>query len=288
VNIEDYRVRLDSFCGPLDLLLFLIRRDEIDIYDIPIAQITSQYCEYVRLMEAIDPNSVGDFLVVAATLMEVKSRMLLPTPPAEDGEEEDPRMELVRQLLEYKQYKDAAQELADRARERALRFARSPARDAPVGEIELEDVPVWELLEAFGRLMAATGRTLLPHEVVYDDTPLELYEADLVDRLEREPSLSMTAIFAGRTRAQCIGLFLALLELIRQRRVRATQDAPLGEIFLHLVPASQIPVEARSEPAEPRVNEGEALAAEHVEEAPTPPDSLSVETPETVLEVEDP
>src|SRR5512137_203398 len=121
--MQDYRVQLDIYQGPLDLLLYLIRRDEVDIYDIPIARITGQFVQYVELLREIDPNVVGDFLVMAATLMEIKSRMLLPRPPAEEGEEElvDPRLDLVRQLLEYKRFKDAAGRLAEAAEERAMR-----------------------------------------------------------------------------------------------------------------------------------------------------------------------
>lgn len=280
MNVDEYRVRLDAFSGPLDLMLFLIRRDEIDIYDIPIAEITAQYCQYVRLLEVVDPNSVGDFLVLAATLMEIKSRLLLPTPPPAEGEEpEDPRLELVRQLLEYKQYKDAAQELAERARERALRFSRMPVCGTQPTEIELQDVPVWELLEAFGKLMAATGRSLIAHEVVYDDTPVALHAADILDRLRHEPSLPMSAVFAGRTRTECIGLFLALLELIRQARVRVTQDRAMGEIYLHLVPG---------EPDEPAETVDDAATPTPADQSHSPVDSPPPDAVETYQEIENP
>ena len=118
--MTDYRVALDVYHGPVDLLLFLIKRDEIDIYDIPISHITTQYLQYVQLLEKIDPEVVSEFLVLAATLMEIKSRTLLPRPPAsEDDEEiEDPRLELVRQLLEYKRFKDAAHSLGEAAGQR--------------------------------------------------------------------------------------------------------------------------------------------------------------------------
>jgi len=126
--VSEYRVQLDVFTGPLDLLLYLIRRDEVDIYDIPIARITEQYLEYVRALEQLDPNAAGDFLVLAATLIELKSRALLPTPPLEAGDEaEDPRMPLVRQLLEYKRFRDAARALAASAEDRAKRYVRRPA-----------------------------------------------------------------------------------------------------------------------------------------------------------------
>ena len=112
--MAEYKVELDAYNGPLDLLLYLIRRSEVDIYDIPIAQVTEQYVAYVTLLQNLDPDVAGDFLVMAATLMEIKSRTLLPRPPVEDDDEDDltdPRLELVRQLLEYKKFKDAARTL---------------------------------------------------------------------------------------------------------------------------------------------------------------------------------
>ncbi len=242
--MQDYRVQLDIYQGPLDLLLYLIRREEVDIYDIPISRVTEQFIEYVNLLQAIDPNVVGDFLVMAATLMEIKSRMLLPRPPAEEGEEDlaDPRLDLVRQLLEYKKYKDASRRLGECFEERAMRYTR--ARVAPPGEgieVELDELQIWDLLTAFNSLMSAIGRPPLRHEVVYDDTPISLHAADLQDRLEREGgSLRFERIFEGRTKAEMIGLFLALLELIRQKRVRAEQEDAFGPIFIHLIDATPI------------------------------------------------
>jgi len=178
--MNEYRVNLDVYDGPLDLLLYLIRRDEVDIYDIPIAHITEQYLSYVELLKALDPNLAGEFLVMAATLMEVKTRTLLPTPSAEEGAEEgqalDPRAELVRQLLEYKAFKDAADDLAHQGELQQMRFARTakpPELDAD--ELDIEDVQVWDLLDAFNRLMESIGRQPREHQVIYDDTPIELH-----------------------------------------------------------------------------------------------------------------
>jgi segregation and condensation protein A len=130
-----YRVSLDAYCGPLDLLLYLIRKEEVDIYDIPIARIAEQYQRYVELMAELNVNVAGEFLVMAATLMEIKSRMLLPLERGLEEEEEDPRAELVRQLLEYKRYRDLARELGSRAAEQALKFGR-PARPMSLAEAE--------------------------------------------------------------------------------------------------------------------------------------------------------
>src|SRR5437879_13882507 len=123
----DYQVNLESFRGPLDLLLYLVKHDEIDIRDIPIARVTAQFLEYMRVIEMIDVERAGDFLVMAATLMEIKSKMLLPRGDEEGGEEGDPRLELVRQLLEYKQFKDAAVLLEGRAERQLCRLPRQPA-----------------------------------------------------------------------------------------------------------------------------------------------------------------
>jgi segregation and condensation protein A len=238
----DYRVQLDVYNGPLDLLLYLVRRDEVDIYDIPIARVTEQYVAYVELLRALDPNTAGEFLVMAATLMEVKSRTLLPRPPIEEDDDfVDPRLELVRQLLEYKKFKDAAESLHDAAQRRSLRFEHpphTPENDAEPGAdaVDLEDVQVWDLISAFHELMAEVGRGPVTHDVIYDDTPIALHAADLMDRLQRAGgSLEFASIFAGLGRSEMIGLFLALLELVRQHRVRAEQDKHFDTIHIHVL-----------------------------------------------------
>ncbi|MFQ5463045.1 MAG: segregation and condensation protein A [Phycisphaerae bacterium] len=237
--MNEYRVSLDVYNGPLDLLLFLIRRDEIDIHNIPIAEITEQYVRYVEILQQMDPESAGAFLVLAASLMEIKSRLMLPKPPPEEQEDDlgDPRMELVRQLLEYKKYKDSAHELAERAQRQALQHPRRPAvaaRDAE--EIELDHLEIWDLVDAFSRLLEQTGRKSTIHRIEVDDTPIALHAEDIVDALEHnDRSMPFADVFSGRGRSEMIGLFLALLELVRQRRVRAVQDGPGRPIYLFLV-----------------------------------------------------
>jgi len=264
----DYKVDLDMYNGPLDLLLYLIRRDEIDVYDIPIVRITEQYCQYVELLRVIDPNVAGDFLVMAATLMLIKSQMLLPTvpPDQEDDEVIDPRAELVRQLLEYKRFKDAARDLGLGAELRALRFGHLPSDLDPSerNETELEDMQVWDLLAAFNKLMMQVGHAPVSHDVVYDDTPVALHAADIQDRLKREGSLTFVDVFAGRTRGEMIGLFLALLELIRQRRVRVEQQGLFGTIYIHLLDAT--PLAAPVEETGPQIGDGEDGASRSTNE----------------------
>jgi len=241
----EYRVELDVFNGPLDLLLYLIKRDELDIYDIPIARITEQYMRYVGMLRdmhdkaGLDINVAGDFLVMAATLMEVKSAMLLPRQAVEaagaDGSPSaaqqlaDPRFELVQQLLEYKRLKDSAALLERRAAEHANRFPRYPAKPAGAADepppVDMDEVQVWDLLSAFDRLMKEVGgRRPNYHEVTYDDTPIDLHAADIEDRLKREPKLTLRQLLTGRrSRSEMVGVFLALLELIREKKILVTQ-----------------------------------------------------------------
>ncbi|MBI5762078.1 MAG: segregation/condensation protein A [Planctomycetes bacterium] len=246
--MPDYRVQTDIYNGPMDLLLYLIRREEVDIYDIPISRVTQQYLDYVTTLKSIDPNIAGEFLVLAATLMEIKSRMLLPRPPAETGEEEDlsdPRLELVRQLLEYKKYKDASLELAAAAHEAAMRWPRLPGRmekESP-GVVDLDDVQIWDLVAVFNKLMASIGARSATHDVVFDDTPIALHAADILDRIQSEGGeLTFEGIFMGRTKVEMIGLFLALLELMRQRRVKVSQSGPFAAIRITLLSAEPIEI----------------------------------------------
>lgn len=255
--MSEYRVALDVYNGPLDLLLFLIRREEIDIQDIPIAEVTRQYVEYVQLLQQIDPESAGEFLVLAATLMEIKSRMLLPRPPEESAEEafEDPRSELVRQLLLYKSFKDSARLLEHAAEEQSMKFPRQPVLPEETrDEIDLEGIDIWDLFRAFKHLLEQVGQAGPVHRVQVDDTPIALHADDILDSLQRAEGVQkFDAVFAGRTRAEMIGLFLALLELIRQRRIRVSQDRLFGEILIHLLdatPLTSVADEAYSYPTE--------------------------------------
>lgn len=254
----EYRVELDVYNGPLDLLLYLIKRDELDIYDIPIARITESYMQYVGMLkemtsqQGLDINVAGDFLVMAATLMEIKSALLLPKAPVEgqtDGttaaqELADPRYELVQKLLEYKRFKDSANLLEQRQHAHEQRFARYPAKfqgenpDEPP-PVDLEEVQIWDLLDAFNRLMQEVGiRGPRVHEVTYDDTPIDLHAADIEDRLMREGRLTLRQLFLGRSsRSEMVGVFLALLELIREKKILVSQEQTHDE--LEIIPAPE-------------------------------------------------
>lgn len=271
---NDYRVALDVYSGPMDLLLFLIRRDEVDIYDIPIAHITAQYIAYVELLRELDPEVASEFLVLAATLMEIKSRLLLPKPPPEEKSSSvaDPRLELVQQLLEYKRFKDAARGLEAAGEERARRFARFPVLPAHAGdEKELDSLDIWDLFEAFQRLLKQIGKTGSPYSVTVDDTPVALHAEDIMDSIERAGGAQpFEAVFAGRTRAEMIGLFLALLELIRQHRVRVRQDRPFGSIVVDLL--DRRPLDDVSEPQVQEGHEPSELGDEYAFSARSPVD----------------
>jgi segregation and condensation protein A len=248
--MDDYRVRLDAYSGPMDLLLYLIRKEEVDIYDIPIARIAEQYQEYLELLQALDVNLAGEFLVLAATLMEIKSRMLLPhPPPLAEGEEGDPRMELVRELLEYKRFRDAAEGLKERAQEQQLKFPRLTQSEVPAeGDAQgveaksakpLHEVELWDIFAAFRKLMQETLGPL-PRTILYDDVPVSEYMDRVLEQLRQAPSLRFWDLFAGRRdRLHVVGTFLALLELIRSRRVLALQEGPFGDIHLELRPGEE-------------------------------------------------
>jgi segregation and condensation protein A len=240
--MAEYRVNLDIYNGPLDLLLYLIRRDEVDINDIPIARITEQYMQFVEVIQQLDINLAAEFLVLAATLMEIKSAMLLPREEVAEGEEEftDPRLDLVRQLLEYKKFKDAAGELGAMSAEQAQRYPRSLVdldrlreQEIQEQELDLEGIQIWDLFEAFRRLMQATLAGQKGHQVLQDDTPIDLYEADILDRAQHQQPLTFEQVFLGRSnKLEIVGLFLALLELIRMKLVRIEQERPFGAIYI--------------------------------------------------------
>lgn len=255
----DYRVRLESFEGPLDLLLFLIRRAEVDITDIPISAIAEQYVNYLKAIDTIDIDLAGEFLVMAATLMEIKSRMLAPAKPgaAESGVETaaagdavDPRADLVRQLLAYKKFRDASDALDHRRQEWEQRFpaARAGMDDdelreailASAQDVELEDVSIVDLVNAFSSIIASVNFDRLgDHQVTYDDTPIELHAEDIVEHLKKQAEgsqIPLVGLFTGRTRSEMLGLFLAVLELVRRRAISVRQEAENGSIVIGLRP----------------------------------------------------
>jgi segregation and condensation protein A len=225
--VMDYQVDLEVFRGPMDLLLYLVRRDEVDIRDIPIARIADQFKQYLEVLKLIDVEAAGEFLVMASTLMEIKSRMLLPRPESAPEEEADPRQELVRQLIEYQKFKEATSLLDAQAEQQSQRLGRVPVtpRAGPdPSKQPLRAVELWDLVSAFGRLMRETTAGQA-ETIEVDFTPVQVYMDGIVSRLERDASLAFSALFdPPHTRGRLVGLFLAVLELIKASRIRVTQD----------------------------------------------------------------
>ncbi len=228
-------IHLPLFDGPLDLLLYLIRRERIDIYDIPIAPITRQYMEYLELMQELNLDLAGEFLVMAATLVHIKSKMLVPIEPTEaEGEEEaiDPREELVRRLLEFQRYKEAAGILHQQAQIRAAQWTRPetvlPSFD-DAGE-EMLEAGLYDLIAAFKELLDRR-KALIAHEVEDEGPPLEERMDQLLALIKEGESLEFLELFATlQTKAEMIVTFLALLELVRLKKVRVYQRGIFGPV----------------------------------------------------------
>jgi segregation and condensation protein A len=232
----DFRVQLDVFRGPLDLLLFLVRKHEVDVRDIPIALVTEQYLEYLEVLRQLDVDAVGDFLELASTLIEIKSQMILPRGGEEAAAWEDPRDELVQRLLEYKKYKDTASMLEERSRDWQQHYPRLASDGAarnidPAGQ-PIREIELWDLVSAMGRIMRESQRAL-SQEVVYDDTPIQVYMQRIHHRLVEARRAAFSEMFQpGMHKSAIVGVFLAVLELVRHHSVRAEQNDLYGEIWI--------------------------------------------------------
>ena len=238
-----YQVRLEHFEGPLDLLLFLIREHEVDIYDIPISMVTQQYLQYLELLKLLDLEVGSEYLLMAATLLRVKSKMLLPRRSEEEEDEAvDPREELVQRLLEYRQFKEAAGVLNEHQDRNADVFYHPPAAplDEDMNGVESLDsrlagnLNLWDLLQAF-RLTLDRARDDFDRTVERETISIEDRMDDILENLKKRKNLFFSALFQeDLTRPFLIVTFLALLELIRQNRVVFEQTDTLGEIWLTL------------------------------------------------------
>jgi segregation and condensation protein A len=248
---NSYNVKTDAFEGPLDLLLHLIKKNEVDIYNIPIAAITRQYLEYIDLLKELNLDVAGDFLVMASTLIQIKSRMLLPVMPDEEptDEEEDPRAELVRRLLEYQKYKEASMMLAGREIMEREVFARKfppPELAALQPDEGVPEVELFELIEAFRRVLSRIPAATI-HEVGAEMHTVAECIADLLDALKGKESLAFDALFRDRlSREYVITHFLALLELCRLKMVKLTQS--YSQASIRIMPA--VPETADNVPME--------------------------------------
>lgn len=231
-----YQVRLEKFEGPLDLLLHLIKENRINIYDIPIALIAQQYIDYLEQMRSLNLFVAGEFLVMAATLLHIKSRMLLPVEerPPEEDEGPDPREELVRRLLEYKQFKEAARELDERGRRWRDVYRREPEPlpKEDIDECSADDLSLFDLVDALQSIIARTPSSPLM-EIIPDHLTVRNQMTSILDTLENRESVTFEELFSGQvTRITVIVTFLALLELIRLHTVRVYQAELFGSILV--------------------------------------------------------
>ena len=230
-----YKLKLDIFEGPLDLLLYLIKKDDVDICDIPIASITEQYMAYIEMMKMLDLEIVGDFLVMAATLMQIKSKMLLPPDPTPEEPQEDPREELVRRLQEYKMFKEIAEQLKARESARQDLFARS-ADEESTKELREDATEVYfeanlfDLINAFNQAMSRVKENKV-YEVSQDNFTVEEKIHDILHALLERPVIFLSEFFSrARSRMEMIVIFMSILELIRLREIRVMQKRAFSEI----------------------------------------------------------
>jgi segregation and condensation protein A len=236
MTVVDFRVDLNVFRGPMDLLLYLVRKHEVEIVDIPIAAITDQYLEYLALIEQLDVGAVGDFLAMASLLIEIKSQQVLPRADEIQEEIDDPRQELVRRLLEYKKYRDVASILEERGRSWQQRFPRL-STDVPRHERDLagepiQEIELWDLVSAFGRILRESEASR-PSNIVYDDTPIHVHMERIHARLLDAGRLSLRELFDPMMhKSKLVGIFLAILELVRHHHVRVEQNTLFGEIWI--------------------------------------------------------
>ena len=250
-----YRVALGDFTGPLDLLLYLVRRDEFATRDLPLSKITSQFLEFLSVLEIIDLELASEFLVVASTLLEMKSRDVLPaeTDAETDAEQiplsDGPASDLIRKLLEYRRIRDAAHALENRAIEWQARYPRLSDERPVVGKDpsadRIKEVELWDLVSALGRVIKK-NYVQTEGRIRYDDTPIEVYVEQIGSRVQTEGEVLFTQLFDQETiRSRIVGMFLAILELIRHHGYRAIQDGLYGEIRV-------LPPLPRDEPLESR------------------------------------
>jgi segregation and condensation protein A len=239
-----YRVELEIFSGPLDLLLYLVRKNEVDVLDLPLARITEQFLDMLRVIEFIDLDLAGDFVVLASTLAEIKSRLALPRPEEEAPAAveaplpvDQPRSELIQRLLEYRRFKEAALALEARAAEWQERYPRlsdeRPRQEKDPAADRIKEVELWDLVSALGRVLR---HKQIEQEttVKYDETPVAVYVEQVAERVRREGIVPFSTLFDGESsRSRIVGLFLAVLELLRHHRFRAEQPEDFGEIYIH-------------------------------------------------------
>jgi segregation and condensation protein A len=249
----NYKIRLDMFEGPLDLLLYLVKKDHLNIYDIPIAKVTQQYLEYINLMQLLDLNIVGEFLVMAATLMQIKSKMLLPAEElAAQEEQEDPRAELVKRLLEYEKFKQIAENLKQKEISQQEVFKRAKTEREPEAKAsDKEEVyfeaSIFDLISAFSRALKDIPREVF-YEVIKDQYTVEQKVHDILHLLLVETEIKLSELFSKtKSKIEIIVIFLAILELAKMKEIIARQNAEFQDIIITRNKENIIPYERRDQ-----------------------------------------
>jgi len=279
VDYSPYKVCIETFSGPMDLLLYLIRRHEVEADQIPISKIADQYLDYIESMESIDVNLAGDFLVMAATLMELKSRLLLPQEDLDGMDEEDegdPSAELVQRLLQYKYFKDLSRRLGAGAAARQRMFARpEEVIRIPKEWIEedlrnsdpLEGLNLWDLLNAYTKVLQ-TMKPITQAKVTYEDVPLPIFFHRISGLLQQKSPRPIVELFAKADRSRMIGTFLAVLELVRLKKVTVAQTEAFGPIWVQWVTGASL--------SEEEVEEGMVSLGDQAQDTPDYDEGLDV------------
>jgi len=283
MDIINYKIQLENFYGPLDLLLHLIRENELDPLRIPIAKVTDQYLTYLEMMHKLDINLAGEFLVMASTLMEIKSRTLVPIyADEEEAEEEaDPKFELIRRLLEYKRYKDLSVKLRQMMELQSKTFTRPVYRDTPIektadGATDQEspkeedpqvELDMWQLVKSFAKLSKEIVLDTLT-SILYDDIPIEKVIEGILQELEKKGEVSFRSLLAQKPdRINLVRNFLATLELARRKSIEVVQENDFEDIKIRIKPAHTEPDEHHND-HEPQLRRSECVPNEPVNQEP--------------------
>ncbi len=245
----DFRAQLDAFHGPMDLLLYLVRKEELEIAELPLAQLTDQFLSYVELIEQLNVDDVGEFLDIASSLIELKSRRVLPRAEETTQEPLEPQPDLVERLLEYKQYRDAATQLEEQGAAWQLRRSRQVGPPSPpvvdMAEQPLEGIELWDLVSAFARVMRDKQTPEpSPTEILYDETPVHVHMQRVDDQIRScNQAITIADLFPEEQvhKSTWIGVFLAVLELVRYRHILAEQRERYGEVYLSAGPEPYAP-----------------------------------------------
>lgn len=241
----EFKVDLEVFSGPLDLLLYLVKKHEVDVTEVPIARIATEFVAYLDVLQDLAIDQVGEFVELASVLLEIKARALVPRPEETEEPVELVREDLVQRLLEYKQFRDAAAILEDRARQWELRFPRVASEPASAGgepaPVTIADVHVWDLVGAMSRVLRKREKRR-PRQIIHDDTPIERHIERVESLVQEQGRVAFSDLFDDdMPKSRVVGIFLAVLELVRRGRLATRQERLFEEIWLER-PAAQPPL----------------------------------------------